>query len=158
MKGVLISLIIIIIIVSDLVILFYNPGIVGQVTSELNTREEKIVTKIIDGDTIIIEGGEHVRLLGMDCDEKGKKCYTKAKDEIEKLLLGKEVILEREGDDLDKYGRKLRYIFLDGENVNEKMVSNGFCVARFDQNSKYQTKIIEAEQEAIQNSIGCKWN
>ena len=27
-----------------------------------------IVTKIIDGDTVIVQGGETIRLLGIDCD------------------------------------------------------------------------------------------
>ncbi|MCX6719953.1 MAG: DUF5667 domain-containing protein [Candidatus Staskawiczbacteria bacterium] len=40
--------------------------------------ENTIVTKVIDGDTIVVEGGFHVRLLGMDADEKGYPCYEPA--------------------------------------------------------------------------------
>ena len=120
--------------------------------------EDKIVTKIIDGDTIIIEGGETVRLLGYDCDERGKECYQGAKERMEELVLGKSVIVKREGDDKDQYGRSLRYIFLEGKNINKQMVEEGYCVARFPQDSEYKSEIVNAEQYAIVNKIGCKWN
>ena len=102
-----------------------------------------IVTKIIDGDTVIVQGGETIRLLGIDCDERGKECYVKAKNRIE---------------DKDIYGRSLRYIFLNGENINSKMVKEGYCVARFPQESKYKKEIVEVEEFAISNNVGCKWS
>jgi endonuclease YncB( thermonuclease family) len=34
------------------------------------TSANTVVTKVIDGDTVVVEGGYHVRLLGMDSDEK----------------------------------------------------------------------------------------
>ena len=44
------------------------------------------------------------------------------------------------------------------ENFNEKMVKEGFCVARFPEESKYKQEIQAAESFAINNKIGCKWN
>jgi endonuclease YncB( thermonuclease family) len=32
---------------------------------------KKLVTKVIDGDTFLIEGGYSVRILGIDADERG---------------------------------------------------------------------------------------
>ena len=122
-------------------------------------NEEKIVTKIIDGDTVIVEGGETIRFLGIDCDEKGRECYDDAKNRIDELLLNNRVTLEKENEDKDRYGRSLRYIFLNNENINLKMVKEGYCVARFEnQDSKYKTDIQEAERYAISNKIGCKWS
>lgn len=129
----------------------------NQLKEETLINEEKIVTKIIDGDTIIVEGGENVRLLGIDCDERGRECYTEAKKRIDDILINKEVILEKENEDFDQYGRKLRYIFLNEENINVKMVKEGYCVARFQGESKYKEQIQNAEEFAIQNKIGCKW-
>lgn len=123
----------------------------------VDSKEEKIVTKIIDGDTIIVQGGETIRLLGFDCDERGKSCYGGAKERIEELILGKSVILESENEDKDIYGRSLRYVFLEGENIDELMVREGYCVARFPEDSKYKQKIVEAEEFAILNKVGCKW-
>src|SRR3989344_4650157 len=117
-----------------------------------------IVTKIIDGDTVIVQGGETIRLLGIDCDERGKECYVEAKNRIEEILLNQKVILKKESEDKDIYGRSLRYIFLNGENINSKMVKEGYCVARFPQESKYKKEIVKVEEFAISNNIGCKWS
>jgi len=117
---------------------------------------EVIVTKIIDGDTLIVEGGEKIRLLGIDCDEKGKECYNEAKDFLEERVLNQKVTIETEGRDI--YNRQLAYIFLNNKNINLEIVEKGYCVARFDQPSNYETEIKQAESEAIENKIGCKWS
>ena len=118
----------------------------------------KLVTKIIDGDTVIIEGGYSVRLLGIDADEKGYPCYSSAKERLEELVLNKEVYLESDKEDQDQYKRYLRYLILDGENINLKLVKEGLAIARFSpENTKYKEEIINAEKEARENKIGCKW-
>src|SRR3989338_8519092 len=77
-----------------------------------------IVTNVIDGDTIVISGGERVRLLGIDTPEKGEFFYKEGKARLEELIENKNVTLEKEGDNKDKYGRLLRYIFLNDTNIN----------------------------------------
>ncbi|MFA5992327.1 MAG: thermonuclease family protein [Candidatus Pacearchaeota archaeon] len=155
--------VIVVILVDAGLVLNGKPSITGEVgkifgsEDGIGLKEEKIVTKIIDGDTVIVEGGENVRLLGIDCDEKGHKCFTPAKKRIEELTLGKSAVLEQEGDDLDMYKRELRYIFIDGKNINLQLVAEGFCVARFEGDSKYKEEIQQAESDAIKNKIGCKW-
>jgi len=117
-----------------------------------------IVTKIIDGDTIIVEG-KNVRLLGIDTDESGYPCYTTAKERLEELVLNKEVILEKDQTNKDQYQRYLRYIFLDNNNINLKLVEEGLAIARFyPEDIKYKEKIIEAETQARENKKGCKWD
>jgi micrococcal nuclease len=131
----------------------------GLSGSTVAVGETKTVTKIIDGDTVITEGGDSVRLLGIDTDEKGYPCYTEAKNRLEELVLSKKVYLEPEGEDKDQYGRYLRYIFLGGENVNLIMVNEGLAVARFDaDNKKYKAEFTAAEKEAMEKGIGCKWS
>ncbi|MBS3072586.1 thermonuclease family protein [Candidatus Pacearchaeota archaeon] len=120
-------------------------------------NEEKIVTKITDGDTIIVEGGEIIRLLGVDCDEKGRECYNEAKNFTDTMLLNKKVVLKSENEDKDRYNRGLRWVFLDGENFNKILVEEGYCIARFDQDSRYKNEVVNAENYAISNKIGCKW-
>jgi micrococcal nuclease len=121
--------------------------------------KDLIVTKVIDGDTVVAQGGDHVRLLGMDADEKGYPCYEAAKNRLEELVLGKSVKLESDGSDKDQYGRLLRYIFVGNENVDEKLVAEGLAVARFyPENQKYKAEIGAAEAEAMKNKTGCKWS
>ncbi len=122
-------------------------------------NEEVVVTKIIDGDTVIVSGGDHLRLLGIDADERGYPCYDAARQRLEELVLGKTVSLEADKEDKDQYGRKLRYIFLDGANINNQLVAEGLAIARFyPENQKYKIDIVQAENEAINNKIGCKWD
>ncbi len=120
--------------------------------------EEKYVGKVIDGDTVIVDG-ESIRLLGMDTDERGYPCFNVAKKRIEELILGKKVVLEKDVEDKDQYDRYLRYIFLNGKNINLQMVEEGLAVSRFSpKNQKYKNEILEAEANARDNKVGCKWS
>jgi endonuclease YncB( thermonuclease family) len=124
----------------------------------LEDGANKLVTKVIDGDTFLIEGGYSVRILGIDADERGYPCYWPAKERLEKLILNKEVKLEKEKEDFDQYCRYLRYVFADDKNVALELVKEGLAVARFSpENIKYREEISLAEKEARENKIGCKW-
>lgn len=97
-----------------------------------------IVTRIVDGDTIVvlINGvSEKVRLIGVDTPEtvdprKPVQCFGKEASRFtENLLLNNAVRLESDASqgDRDKYGRLLRYVFLeDGTLVNKKIISEGY--------------------------------
>lgn len=140
-------------------IYFSNSGsnISGKATSHFSFVGEKVVSKVIDGDTVVVEG-ESIRLLGMDADERGYPCYNEAKKRLEELVLSKEVILEADVEDKDQYDRYLRYIFLDGKNINLQLVEEGMAVARFyPENQKYKEEIVKAEITARENKVGCKW-
>jgi len=131
----------------------------GTIPSVKSVSSEVVITKIIDGDTVLVSGGDHVRLLGIDSDEKGYPCYDAARLRLEELILGKTVRLEADREDADQYGRKLRYIFLGNDDINERMVAEGLAVARFyPENQKYKTEIVAAETAAMADKTGCKWN
>ena len=121
-------------------------------------QEQRIVTKVIDGDTLVVSGGDTIRLLGIDTDEKGYPCYNAAKKHLENLTLGRQVTLEQAGENKDQYNRYLRYIILDSGNINIQMVKEGMAVARILEEDKYSKEIREAEAFAIQNKVGCKWS
>lgn len=126
---------------------------------ELSDGVSKLVTKIIDGDTFLIEGGYSARILGIDADERGYPCYDVAKNRLEELILNKEVKLEKGTKDKDQWCRYLRYVFLDGENIGLKLVREGLAVARFSpEDVKYRREIAQAEKYAKKNKIGCKWS
>lgn len=122
-----------------------------------NFTGEHVVTKVIDGNTIIVEG-ENVRLLGIDTDEKSYPCFNKAKERLEELILGKNVVLEKDKTDKDQYKRYLRYIFIDEKNINLQIVEEGLAIARFyPEDVKYKSEIVGAESKARNEKIGCKW-
>lgn len=121
------------------------------------------VIRIIDGDTIEIEGGKKVRLIGIDAPEinNGKEadCYAnEAKNYLNNLLNGTKINLEKDISETDRYGRLVRYIYLDKVFINEKLVRDGFAlVSTYPPDIKYQDKLIEAEKYARSNNLGL-WN
>ena len=141
-----------------------SPGEKEQVSGdcqnipELPDGARKLATKIIDGDTFLIEGGYSVRVLGIDADEIGESCYEVAKNRLEELVLDKEVLLEEDQVNQDQYKRFLRYIFLDNQNINLQLIKEGLVNSLFyEPNLKYKEEITEVENEAKINKIGCEW-
>jgi len=125
---------------------------------ELPNNATKRVTKVIDGDTFIIEGGHSVRLLGIDADENGYSCYEEAKRALEEMVLNEKVSLRKGVTNYDQYCRYLRYPFIDDKNVSLQLVKKGLAIARFNANqTKFKEAITEAEQNAQEKGIGCKW-
>lgn len=128
---------------------------------------EKVpVTKVVDGDTIIIEGNQTVRFIGIDTPEtvdprRPVGCFGKeASNETKNLLNEKEVILQKDVSETDKYGRLLRYVFLPLENgtilfVNDYLVREGFAtVYTYPPDVKYNEQFRQAEREAKENKRG----
>jgi micrococcal nuclease len=115
------------------------------------------VTKIIDGDTVVLESGEKIRLLGINTPEKGQNCYENASKYLTNKILEKEVLLEKDLDEKDLYGRLLRHIILDGENINIELVEKGLATVYIvGENKKYSSELFAAEEKARQNQ-GCVW-
>ena len=130
----------------------------GYESEVCNAPEYAIVTNVVDRDTVIVEGGHWVRLLYMNADEKEEPCYGVAKNRLKELVLGKKVRLQRDISDLDKYGRCLRTIFMGEENVNLNLVKEGQALAAFyEPDVKYRQEMLEAQEYAKSNSIGCEW-
>lgn len=128
------------------------------------------VTRVIDGDTIEIEGGKRVRLIGMDTPEISKAwpdealvnksgetgCFGKeAADYATKLLDGQMVRLEKDVSEVDRYNRLLRYIYLGDTMVNDKLVRDGYArVYTYPPDVKYKDKFLESERFARENNLG----
>ena len=109
------------------------------------------VVQVIDGDTVVIEGGYWLRYIGIDTPEKGEPYYHEAWRANRDLVGGQVVRLESDVTDKDKYGRLLRYIYVDGTFVNQELVRLGYArvypKGTFPDN-KYYELLKEAEAEA----------
>lgn len=117
-----------------------------------------VVSKVIDGDTVELENGERVRLLGINTPEKGQNYYEEANNRLKELVEGKGVRLEKDVDDKGKYGRLLRYVFINDEFVNLKLVREGYAhVYVIPPNTKYQTDLEKAEEKAKEEGLRI-WN
>lgn len=106
-----------------------------------------LVKRAVDGDTLLLENGERVRLIGIDTPEMhessklyrdaersrqdasaiielGKKAYIFTRNLVE----GKRVRLEFDVEKYDKYKRLLAYVYLeDGTFVNAEIVKQGYA-------------------------------
>lgn len=125
-----------------------------------------LVTKVIDGDTIEIEGGAKVRYLGVDTPEtkdprKSVECFGKeAARKNKELVEGKRVILEKDITDTDKYNRLLRFVYLPLEDgtmlfVNDYLIREGFAkVLTIPPDVKFAEQFLEAQRKARVGSLG----
>jgi len=160
------------IILAGLVVAFFALFIATQTSEELQkeqsqndkaTTQERtyLVVRVIDGDTIELSDGSKVRYIGIDTPEtvhpsKPVECFGKeASNQNKELVEGKEVRLEKDVSERDKYGRLLRYIYVNGTFVNDYLVRQGYALSStYPPDVKYQDQFIEAQQEARENNRG----
>lgn len=89
---------------------------------------EGTVTHIVDGDTIkvAINGNlETIRYIGVNAPERGEDGYEDAILVNRRLVSGKRVRMEADKQDIDKYGRKLRYVWVGRRFVNRELYRQG---------------------------------
>jgi len=88
-----------------------------------------VVARVIDGDTIVLASGDHVRLVQIDAPEKASECYGEAASALTRRLLppGTRVRIELDPrlDQVDRYGRKLAYVWRGDDDVNLTLVRQG---------------------------------
>jgi len=126
-------------------------------TTVITTTEKVLVTRVIDGDTIEIQGGDRVRYIGMDTPEQGEPFYLEATAKNRELVEGKEVRLVKDVSEKDRYGRLLRYIYVGDLFVNAELVRLGYARAdRYPPDTKYAELFSRLESEAKQAGTG-RW-
>ena len=110
------------------------------------------VTRVIDGDTIEIAGGYRIRYIGIDTPEVHPQVEAfglEAWQANRELVEGEEVRLERDVTETDKYGRLLRYVYVDDILVNAELVRLGFAEAKaYPPDIRYQDLLEAMEAEA----------
>jgi len=134
-----------------------------------------LVTRVVDGDTLKLETGERVRLIGIDTpelhesdklrrdaqrsgqsagaiQEMGRRAYEFTRNLVE----GKRVRLEFDVQKYDKYDRLLAYVYLqDGTFVNADIVKEGYAnLLTIPPDVKYAELFQKMYQEARENNRG----
>ncbi len=106
--------------------------------------EEGIVERVIDGDTVVINGSS-IRLLGINSPEKGEPFSLKSKEFLEEKILGENVRIYFDVEKFDRYKRKLGYIFYEGSNINLESVREGYSNYYFPSGKrKYYSEFVGA--------------
>jgi micrococcal nuclease len=130
----------------------------------LNTTqavEYRQCTRVVDGDTIVLDGNERVRLIGVDTPETvhpskpveffGKEASAFTKRTVE----GKKVRLKYDWQLKDKYGRTLAYVYLsDGTLLNAEIIKQGYGHAYTKYPFKYLEDFRKYEREAREQGKG----
>lgn len=99
-----------------------------------------LLERVVDADTVdlLVDTGfrrymiDRFRLYGIDAPERGQIGWAEGKYALEaKLPMDAQLIIEtyhpRERDERDNFGRWLATIYLDGENINEWLVDQGYA-------------------------------
>jgi micrococcal nuclease len=117
--------------------------------------QDATVARVGDGDTIDLADGSRVRLVQIDAPELGEgECYGRqAAEALRKLLPeGATVRLEPDPrlDDIDRFGRLLRYVHVGETNVNLELVSRGVAAPWFFEGmrGRYADELLDAAYAA----------
>jgi micrococcal nuclease len=114
------------------------------------------VVAVLDGDTIIISGGEKVRYAGLNTpethhpDKLPEYCGQEAFEANRRLVAGKRVRLEFAERRRDKYGRLLAYVYVDSLFVNAELIRQGYAqVSTYKDSQRYHESFARLQQNAI---------
>jgi micrococcal nuclease len=141
-----------------------SPAVLGQVDLPAGSKalEEATISAVVDGDTVKLSNGKTLRYIGVDTPEtvdprRAVGCFgTEASTYNRLLTIGKTVYLEKDVSDTDRYGRLLRYVYLQsGEMVNEMLIREGYAYASaYPPDVKYQDTFEKLEKEAREKNAG----
>jgi len=119
----------------------------------LDTSEQVHVDRIIDGDTIE-SNSTSIRLLGINSPERGEYLYEEAKEFLENEILNQTVTLKYGKERYDKYKRVLAYIFFNNQNINLKLVEEGFANIYFPSGKdQYYQEFQNAWEDCIDKNV-----
>lgn len=127
---------------------------VSSIDIETNTV---VIKRVIDGDTVETESGLKIRYIGIDTPEMNSiECYAEeATKKNRELVEGKEVRLEKDVSETDRYQRLLRYVWINDVMINELLVREGFAKSStYPPDVKYQERFREAERLAREEERG----
>jgi micrococcal nuclease len=138
---------------------------VASPTQEVKSMNSNVykVTRVVDGDTVRLDNGEVARYIGIDTPETtgSDECFAEqATRKNEELVLNKEVIVEKDISETDRYGRRLFYVWQDEDGrkglfVNEVLVREGYALAStYPPDVKYSQVFAEAQNEARDENLG----
>jgi micrococcal nuclease len=120
------------------------------------------VERVIDGDTIVLDGHVRVRLIGVDTPETVhphkpvEPLGPEATAFTRGLVDDRDVTLGFDRERRDRYGRVLAYVYVDGKLVNEEIIRAGFSRAetRYKFDRAMALRFQQAEDEAREAGRG----
>lgn len=120
------------------------------------------VKTVYDGDTVVLEDGRKIRLLGINTPEvqHRDKMADAGGEEAKHWLMNKlrhaKVRIETDAEKTDKYGRTLAHLFTEeNEHVNLSLIKAGLAaVSIYPPNLLYVNELVAAEKQAEKAKLG----
>ncbi|NQS90016.1 thermonuclease family protein [Patescibacteria group bacterium] len=119
------------------------------------------VVRVLDGDTIVLDNGETVRLIGVDAPEihhseiPVQRFGEEAAEFLKQFAGGFECTLEYEPNNIrDQYGRLLAYVFVRDRLANAEMIRQGYAYAYTRFSFRRRAEFIALEHEAREHQYG----
>jgi micrococcal nuclease len=117
---------------------------------------ETFVRRAVDGDTLLLQDGRRVRLIGVDTPETKREGTPvqawgpEAHEFTARLVEGRTVRLEFDRERHDKYDRILAYVYADDKLLNEELLRAGLgrALLKFPYSDSMKRRFRKAEQEA----------
>ena len=138
---------------------FVLVALVGSVWGQAAGTDR--VERVVDGDTVVLEGLGRTRLIGVDTPETVRPGYPverfgrQASAFASEQLTGRTVRLEFDKERRDNHGRSLAYLFLpDGRCFNRELIRRGLAFAYTLFPFKYRLEFLQLEDAARRKGVG----
>lgn len=149
-----------ILVFSLIAVIHYLPRL--QIKSKVvDEQSQKIkIIRVIDGDTVVTQDNQKIRLIGIDTPEininNPQKCLGDlATIKMKELLQDRYVTLEKDISHTDQYNRLLRYIWVDNQLINEVLLQQGYAqIETINPDTKYQHRLSAAQTQAKNQHLG----
>lgn len=122
--------------------------------------EPASVKRVVDGDTFVTDTGDRVRLIGVNSPEisgRIERFGREAAEFAEQMLTGRDVWMFKDVSETDRYGRLLRFVFIQGDPLmfNERLVLEGYANASaYPPDVSLADRFREAERKARAKEAG----
>ncbi len=133
-----------------------------KVQLDVAYRYKVRVRKVVDGDTLLLDGGEKIRLIGINTPEVQSRYRQSqpggevARDWLQHTLRNPTVWLQYDAQQFDKYDRRLAHVFLEsGQYLNALLLEQGLAMLTLiPPNLLYADVLIQAQHSAEQKKRG----
>ena len=112
------------------------------------------VQKVIDGDTVVLDNGRHLRYLGINTPERNERFWREARDYNDRMIKGKLAMLEFEQVKEDKYGRILAYVYVGKKMINAQLLMVGLAHLFILEPNKFYNYFRTLQEEARVKGMG----
>jgi micrococcal nuclease len=119
--------------------------------------ESAWVERAVDGDTLVLDSGTRVRILGIDAPESGACFGYEAWERLGELVDGRRVVLESGAECVDRYGRRLARVFVDGFSVARILVDEGLACAFIPGDPDRENRELQEAQQIARALGGGLW-